>query len=96
MSLTTLIVLTVVEAVVLVAALAVYLVLLTRRLTSISDSLSKVAWGVRAVEVEVEAVGPAVGRVNGLLRELTEDLLPAVAARSGELADRASAPGGQS
>lgn len=94
MSTTTLIVLTVVEVVVLVAALAVYLVLLTRRLQSISDSLSKVAWGVRAVEVEVGAIGPAVSRINGLLRELTEDLLPGVAARAAELADARSGTGG--
>lgn len=78
--------LTVVEILVLVVALATYLILLTRRLESISLSLSKVAWGVRAVEVEVKAVGPAVGRINGLLRELTEDLFPAVAGKAERIA----------
>lgn len=95
MGFTLLLWLTIIEVVVLVAALAVYLVLLTRRLASISDNLAKVAWGVRAVEVEVGAIGPAVTRINGVLRELTEELFPAVAQRAGELADAKARTGGQ-
>lgn len=86
MSTTTLVVLTVLEVVVLVAVLATYLVLLTTRLRSISRSLSKVAWGVRAVETEVGAIEPAVTRSNELLRELTDDLLPGVAGKAQRLA----------
>lgn len=86
MSTTALVVLTVIEVVVLVAVLATYLVLLTSRLHSISRSLSKVAWGVRAVETEVGSIEPAVVRANELLRELTDDLLPGVAAKAERLA----------
>lgn len=83
---TLLMTLTIIEILVLVIALAFFLILLTRRLESISLSLSKVAWGVRAVEIEVKAVGPAVLHVNGLLRELTEDLFPGVAAKAERVA----------
>lgn len=78
--------LTIIEILVLVVALAAYLILLTRRLESISQSLSKVAWGVRAVEVEVSAVAPAVTQINELLVELTDDLFPGVAAKAEQLA----------
>lgn len=78
--------LTIIEILVLVVALATYLILLTKRLESIALSLSKVAWGVRAVEIEVKAVAPAVGSINGLLRELTEDLFPGVAGKAERLA----------
>lgn len=91
MSFTALMTLTVIEVVVLVVALAAFLIVLTARLRSVADHLAKVAWGVRAVETEVGAIGPAVTRVNELLAELTEDLLPAVAARAEELADTAAA-----
>ncbi len=78
--------LTVVEVLALVAVLATYLVLLTRRLHSISANLSNVTWGVRAVEVEVGRIGPAVTEANGLLAELTDDLFPAVADKAERLA----------
>jgi uncharacterized protein YoxC len=78
--------LTVIEVVLLVAVLAIYLVVLTRRLESIAASLAKVAWGVRAVETEVSSIGPSVTRINGVLTELTEDLLPGVAAKAERLA----------
>lgn len=78
MSFTTLVVLTVVEIVALVVVLAVFLILLARRLRSIASTLSRVAWGVRAVEVEVKSLGPAVRRVNDLLDRLTGNLLPSV------------------
>lgn len=86
MSQSLLVTLTVLQVVALVAVLAGYLIVLTRRLRSISLSLSKVAWGVRAVEVEVGSIGPNVTEVNRLLTELTEDLLPGVAAMATERA----------
>lgn len=85
MSYTTLMTLTVLEVVALVVVLAIFLVLLTRRLQSIADSLAKVAWGVRAVETEVGAVGPAVDDINRLLAELTEELFPGVADKAERL-----------
>lgn len=86
MSFATLITLTVIEIVALVVVLAIFLIMLTRRLHSIAHGLSKVAWGVRAVETEVGTIGPAVTQVNGVLRELTDDMLPGVAAKAERLA----------
>jgi uncharacterized protein YoxC len=85
MSFTWLMVLTVVEVVLLVAVLAGYLIALTVRLDSVAKSLAKVAWGVRAVESEVSSIGPSVTRINGVLAELTEDVLPGVAAKAERL-----------
>lgn len=78
--------LTVLEVLALVAVLAGYLVAITRRLDGVARSLSKVAWGVRAVETEVSSIGPAVTRINAQLTELTEDLLPGVAEKAERLA----------
>lgn len=86
MSFAMLMTITVVEILALVVVLAIFLVLLTRRLRSIANSLSKVAWGVRAVETEVSAIAAPVIEVNGLLRELTEVLLPGVAAKAEQVA----------
>lgn len=86
MSFTWLVVLTVVEVVLLVAVLAAYLIALTVRLDSVAKSMAKVAWGVRAVESEVGSIGPSVSRINGVLTELTEDVLPGVAAKADRLA----------
>lgn len=86
MSYTTLMTLTVIEVLLLVVVLAGFLIALTRRLESIAESLSKVSWGVRAVEVEVGAIGPSVERINGLLVELTDDLFPGVAKKAAKIA----------
>lgn len=86
MSYTLLMTLTVIEVLLLVVVLAVYLVAITRRLDSVAQSLSKVAWGVRAVETEVSGLGPSVTRINGLLTELTDELLPGVAEKAERLA----------
>ena len=61
---TLLIVLTVVEIVVFVGALAVYLIAIARSLRRISESLGKVTFGVRAIETQCASVGPSVTRVN--------------------------------
>ncbi len=59
-----LIVLTVVEIVVFVGALAVYLILIAGSLRRISTSLGKVTFGVRAIETQCASVGPSVLKVN--------------------------------
>lgn len=87
MSFTTLMVLTVIEIVLLVGVLAIFLRLLTNRLSSVALSLSRVAWGVRAVEVEVGSIGPAVAQVNSALADLTNNLLPAVARKANALVE---------
>jgi hypothetical protein len=86
MSFAVLMTLTVLQVVALVAVLAIYLILLTGHLRSISTSLAQITWGVRAVEVEVEAIEPSVTQVNGLLEELTGELLPAVDDKAARLA----------
>jgi hypothetical protein len=75
------IVLTVLEIVALVGVLAYFLNRIARQLTSISDTLGKVAFGVRAVETQCAHIGPAADRLN---RELTE-----AAAGLGEAAELA-------
>ena len=61
---TLLIVLTVIEIVVFVGALAVYLIAIARSLRRISQSLGKVTFGVRAIETQCASVGPSVTRIN--------------------------------
>ena len=61
---TLLIVLTVVEIVIFVGALAVYLIAIARSLRRISQSLGKVTFGVRAIETQCASVGPSVTRIN--------------------------------
>jgi hypothetical protein len=82
---TLLIILTVVEAVVVVAVLATYLVLLNRRLVVISTYLGKIAFGIRAVESQTGSIGPSVLRINKTLREINA-ALPAIAAKAERLA----------
>ncbi len=88
MSYATLMTLTIIEILLLVIVLAGFLIALTRRLRSIATSLSKVSWGVRAVEIEVNAIGPAVTQINGLLTELTDDLFPGVVKKARAVARR--------
>lgn len=59
-----LIVLTVVEIAIFVGALATYLVAIARSLGNISQHLSKVSFGVRAIETQCSSIGPSVVRVN--------------------------------
>ncbi|WP_219415775.1 hypothetical protein [Pseudonocardia nigra] len=80
-----LIVLTVVEALVVVGVLAAYLVLLHRRLVVISTHLGRIAFGIRAVETQTASIGPSVLRINATLREIN-GALPAIAAKAERLA----------
>jgi hypothetical protein len=73
---TALVVLTVAEIVLVVVVLAAYLVVITRHLSVISQYLGKIAFGVRAVETQTGAIGPAVLRINGTLREIDTALGP--------------------
>ncbi len=73
---TLLVILTVLEVAIVVGVLALYLIALTRRLRNISTYLGKISFGVRAVESQTGAVGPAVLRINSLLEEIGEALGP--------------------
>jgi predicted PurR-regulated permease PerM len=72
-----LIALTVVEILLVVAVLAVYLVKIAQSLQNTIGYLGKVSFGVRAIETQVETVGPSVVRIN--------DQLDAIAAELAEL-----------
>ncbi len=87
MSETIFILLTAVEVVALVGVLAVYLILLSRGLRSISSVLASVNWGVRAVERQLSAVPAAVREVNWALEEIAATL-PRVADRIEERSRR--------
>lgn len=58
---------TVVEILLVAAVLVVYLTLVGRSLRRTSRYLGKVAFGVRAIETQCEAIGPSVTRINGQL-----------------------------
>ncbi|MCY4068724.1 MAG: hypothetical protein OXE79_06445 [Acidimicrobiaceae bacterium] len=80
-----LIVLTVVEIVVFVGALAVYLILIAASLRRISTSLGKVTFGVRAIETQCASVGPSVLKVNEQLKVIA-GALDTVSAKAESLA----------
>ena len=73
---TALVVLTVAEVALVVVVLVAYLVVITRHLSVISQYLGKIAFGVRAVETQTGAIGPAVLRINRKLREIDAALGP--------------------
>ncbi len=89
MSETLLIVLTVAEIVALVAVLAAFLLVVARRLRSVSGTLAKVGFGVRAVERQLSGIRSGMAEINYELEQLAE-LLPRVA----EQAERTRRPGG--
>jgi hypothetical protein len=63
-------VLTVFEILALVVTLAVYLLVVGRQLRSISATLAEVAWGARAVERQLRAVGSNINQVNAALTDI--------------------------
>jgi hypothetical protein len=64
----TLVALTIVEIVLVVAVLAYYLLRIAASLRRSSVVLGKVAFGVRAIETQCGAIGPSVLRINDQLR----------------------------
>lgn len=76
---------TVIEIVLLVLVLAIYLRIVTRQLRSISATLAKVAFGVRAVEEQV-TIGAEVRQLNQLVGELADRDLPNVARKAEQAA----------
>lgn len=81
-----LVTLTVVEIAIVVLVLAAYVTALTRELRSISTTLGRVAFGVRAVESQTRVIGPSVLRINKTLGEIESALGPIA-----EKAERAAA-----
>ena len=60
-------VLSVVEILVLVAALAFYLARISRSLARSAAHLAKVTFGVRAIEQQCASIGPSVTKINSQL-----------------------------
>ena len=80
-------VLTVAEILALVIVLAIYLLIVGRQLRSISATLAEVAWGARAVERQLRAVGSNIGQVNAALTDI-RDVTPGVVRMAETFASR--------
>ena len=65
-----LVTLTVIEIVLVLAVLATYVVLITKRLRTVSSYLAKISFGVRAVETQTSGIGPGAARLNSALRRI--------------------------
>jgi hypothetical protein len=70
----TLIGLTLGEVVLLVGALAGYLIAIAATLRKVSQALARVAFGVRAIERQTEPIGPALRSVNADLEAVLRAL----------------------
>ncbi len=68
---------TIVEIVLLVVVLAIFLLIVSRQLRSISSTLAEVAWGARAVERQLRAVKSNIGQINRALSDMV-DVAPGV------------------
>ena len=66
--------LSVVAIVALVVVLAIGLLIVARQLRTIASMLAEVAWGARAVERQLRAVGPNVRQVNMVLEDISATL----------------------
>jgi hypothetical protein len=64
---TLLIILTVVEILLLVGALAYFLIRIRSSLKRTAGYLAQVSFGVRAIETQCSSIGPSVVRINGQL-----------------------------
>lgn len=84
---TILVVLTIVEIALVLGVLAAYVIAITREARSISTTLGRVAFGVRAVDSQTSVIGPSVVRINQTLAEIEEALGP-IAQKAEQAASR--------
>ncbi len=77
--------LTVFEIVLVIGTLAFFLSVVSRQLMSISATLGKITFGVRAVLTQCQVIGPSTERINRNLQEIARGLDEA-ASRAGRLA----------
>jgi hypothetical protein len=66
--------LSIVDVLLLVIVLAFFLNWVARLLNSISATLGKVTFGVRAVETQCAVIGPAADRINANLTSAAQNL----------------------
>lgn len=78
---TALIFLTVAEIAIFATVLVAYLIRIARSLRRTSETLGKVAFGVRAIDTQTKSIGPSVVGINEQLATIADVL--------GTLADRA-------
>lgn len=69
-------VLTVVEILALVIALAIYLIIFARQLRAISDSIWGLNTRIQSTEQRLRDLGPAAAEVNSALADLRSRLAP--------------------
>ncbi|MGH9076899.1 MAG: hypothetical protein ACRDY0_05505 [Acidimicrobiales bacterium] len=77
------IVLTLIVIVGFVATLGIFLNKIGNQLRSISATLAKITFGVRAVETQCAVIGPATDRINENLGQAAEGLVAAAKAAEG-------------
>ncbi len=70
---------TIVEVLALVGVLAGYLIVIARSLAHVSQTLGKVAFGVRAIETQTAPIGPALTSTNASLEQVAGRLEGAAA-----------------
>lgn len=80
---TLLITLSVIEVLLVIGALAYYLIQISKSLHETSRHLAKITFGVRAVETQCSTIGPNVVRIN--------EQLTAIAGAVAGVADKAEA-----
>ena len=68
------VILTVFEIVLVIGTLAYFLSVVSRQLMSISATLGKITFGVRAVETQCAVIGPAADEINANLTETVANL----------------------
>lgn len=71
---TALIVVTIIEAALVVVVLAAYLIAIASVLRRVSATLGLITFGVRAIERQTEPIGPVVADINTTLEEVAEAL----------------------
>ncbi|MDQ6616905.1 MAG: hypothetical protein M3083_19690 [Actinomycetota bacterium] len=71
---TVLIICSIIDILALVIVLAFFLAWVARLLNSISATLGKVTFGVRAVETQCAVIGPAADQINSNLRATAGNL----------------------
>ena len=77
----TLIALTLGEVALLVGVLAGYLIAIAARLRSVSKTLGRVTFGVRAIETQTAPIGPRLREINGALEGVAAALQDVVGER---------------
>ncbi|MDQ6607514.1 MAG: hypothetical protein M3Z06_13325 [Actinomycetota bacterium] len=88
MSTTSLILLSILEAVVLVAVLGLALLLIRARLQTIAHQLAALAEGVNTVSTHLGLIAPTAPKINAPLHEIV-GALPTIAEMAETLAERA-------